>query len=30
MGVTREIEEDAGAGDQGMMFGYACRETRRA
>ena len=27
MGVSREIEEDAGAGDQGMMFGYACRET---
>ena len=25
MGVSREIEEDAGAGDQGMMFGYACR-----
>ena len=27
MGVSREIEEDAGAGDQGMMFGYACDET---
>ena len=27
IGVSREIEEDAGAGDQGMMFGYACRET---
>ena len=27
MGVSREIEEDAGAGDQGTMFGYACRET---
>ena len=27
MGVSREIEENAGAGDQGMMFGYACRET---
>ncbi len=27
MGVSRKIEEDAGAGDQGMMFGYACRET---
>ena len=27
MGVSREIEEDAGAGDQGMMFGYACCET---
>ena len=27
MGVSREIEENAGAGDQGMMFGYACDET---
>ncbi len=30
MGITRRIkteEPNNGAGDQGMMFGYACRET---
>ena len=27
MGVNKKDKKDQGAGDQGIMFGYACRET---
>lgn len=30
MGVKQTLSDDQGAGDQGIMFGYACNETEEA
>ncbi len=28
MGVNESVDHEQGAGDQGLMFGYACKETK--